>query len=169
MGKCGIIRIEKIRRTAIGSITASVGYRMSYKKCSVCDINWIDESAEICAVCAEERGHSTGSRYGANKKGNPPNRDKELTVTIVQALGVARGKVGYLAYDKNNRNIGVVFMSDDKRTTRYGNSELSFYEKDESELGSWRTIKMNGGYFPFEKLKEILSRQGKYVCTTDAR
>ncbi len=56
-----------------------------------------------------------------------------------------------------------------KRTTRYGNSELSFYEKYESELGSWRTIKMNGGYFPFEKLKEILSRQGKYVCTTDAR
>lgn len=142
---------------------------MSYKKCPVCDMNWIDESEEICSVCAEERNHSTVSRGGANKKGNPPNRDKELTVTIVEVLGVARGKVGYLAYDKNNRNVGVVFMSDDKRTARYGNSELCFYEKYESELGSWRTIKINGGYFLFERLKEILSREGKYVCTTDAR
>lgn len=142
---------------------------MSYKKCPTCDMNWIKESEEICSVCAEKRSPSTWNRGGANKKGNPPNRDKELTVTIVQAMGFARGKVGYLAYDKNNRNIGIVFMSDDKRTARYGNSELCFYETYESELGSWRTIKINGGYFPFERLKEILSRQEKYVCTTDAR
>ncbi len=142
---------------------------MSYKKCPVCDMNWIDEFAKICSVCAEKGSHNVGSRGGANKKGNPPNRDKELTVTIVQARGVVRGKVGYLVYDKGDRNIGVAFMSDDKRTARYGNSELCFYEQYELEHGSWRTIKINGEYFPFERLKEILNKQERFVCTTDAR
>lgn len=142
---------------------------MGYKKCPICEMNWVDETTEICPVCEEERNHRASGYGGINKKGNPPNRDKELTVIIVQTLGVARGKVGYLAYDKGNRNIGVVFKSDDKRTARYGNSELCFYEKYESEHGSWRTIKINGGYLPFERLQDILSKQEKYVCTTDAR
>ncbi len=142
---------------------------MGYKKCPICEINWIEESAETCTVCAGKNLHSVSNHVGANKRGSPPNRDKELTVTIMKTIGVARGKTGYLAYDNNNRKIGVVFKSDDKRTVRYGNSELCFYEKYESELGAWRIIKINGAYLPFDRLKNILSRQEKYVCTTDVR
>lgn len=76
-------------------------------------------------------------------------------------------KRGYMAYDMFGRNIGIIFFSDDKRTARYGNSELLFLASLENEFGTWRTIKINGGYFMFERLEKILKTKPEFEFTTD--
>lgn len=77
-------------------------------------------------------------------------------------------KCGYMAYDMAGRNIGIVFYSDDKRTPRYGNSEFLFFAPLREEYGVWRTIKINGAYFMFERLEQILENQTEYIFTADS-
>ena len=78
-------------------------------------------------------------------------------------------KNGYSAFDQNERLIGIVFMSDDERTVRYGNAEILFLKKFEHEFGTWRIIKQNGVYLPFEKLETILKTKQSFICLTDSR
>ena len=94
-------------------------------------------------------------------------------------------KNGYLLFDDKNRNIGIVFMSDDKRAVRYGAAEIMFFKEYEKEFGSWRVIKMagdylHGDYLPFGRIERILagnnnpntpptSGNNQYECTTEAR
>lgn len=77
-------------------------------------------------------------------------------------------KNGYLAFDEKGRKIGIVYMADDNRTLRYGNAEIMFFKAYETEYGSWRVIRENGKYLPFEELEEKL-KTGDYICTTDKR
>lgn len=77
-------------------------------------------------------------------------------------------KNGYIAFDENERKIGIVYMADDRRTLRYGNAEIMFFKTYKTEYGSWRVIKENGKYLPFEELEEKL-KTGDYICTTDKR
>lgn len=77
-------------------------------------------------------------------------------------------KNGYLTFDEKGRKIGIVYMADDRRTLRYGNAEIMFFKTYKTEYGSWRVIKENGKYLPFEELKEKL-KAGDYICTTDKR
>jgi len=78
-------------------------------------------------------------------------------------------KNGFLVYDINKRNIGIVFMSDDKRTARCGNSEILFYKKYKQELGTWRIIKINNQYLSYEHLEKTLKEKGQYKCKIDSR
>ena len=78
-------------------------------------------------------------------------------------------KNGYMTYDERGRNIGIVFMSDDKKTARYGNAEILFFKKYKNEFGIWRVIRRQGAYIPFDYLQDVISRYGKYTVTTDAR
>ena len=78
-------------------------------------------------------------------------------------------KTGYLCYDDKGRRIGIVFMSDDKRTARYGSSEILYYKEYEQEFGTWRVIKVNKQYFAFERLKECLEKSGFIKLSIDGR
>lgn len=78
-------------------------------------------------------------------------------------------KNGFLVYDQNGRNIGLVFMSDDTRKFRFGNAEILFFKEFQQEFGVWRIIKINGNYLSFEKLKRILQIKNEYICITDER
>lgn len=78
-------------------------------------------------------------------------------------------KNGFLAYDENGKNIGIVFMSDDKRKCYFGNAEILFFNKLENEFGIWRIIKIKGNYLPFEKLEKFLQTNNEYICITDTR
>ena len=78
-------------------------------------------------------------------------------------------KEGYLAYDIYGTNIGIVFMSDDKRTQRYGSAEILFYKKFANQYGVWRNIKINRQYLSYEKLVQTLTKQGEFTLTTGAR
>lgn len=94
-----------------------------------------------------------------------------LTDTLLRhKSNVTRNKKnGFAAYDQTKRPIGIVFMSDDRRTSRYGNAELLFFKKHEDEYGTWRIIKQNGKHLSFEKLESLLQTRQSYSCRTDAR
>ncbi len=95
--------------------------------------------------------------------------DKELRIKIINKNVTINRKSGYLTFDERGRNIGIVFMSDDKRTARYGGAEIMFFDKYEKEFGQWRIIKQNGQYLPFARLEKILSMENQYSCITDSR
>ena len=78
-------------------------------------------------------------------------------------------KNGFLAYDENGKNIGLVFMSDDERTYRFGNAEILFFNEFQNQLGVWRIIKIKGHYLPFKNLEKVLQKNNEYSCITDMR
>ena len=78
-------------------------------------------------------------------------------------------KTGFLCFDDKGRKVGIVFMSDDKRTQRYGNSEILYFEEFEAEFGTWRTIKVNRQYYMFEKLRDNLVKHGRIKLSIDGR
>lgn len=78
-------------------------------------------------------------------------------------------KNGFMLYDSNDRNIGIVFRADDERTARFGNAEILFFKQFQNEYGSWRVIKVSGKYLPYEKLASYLQAHGQLTITTDER
>lgn len=141
---------------------------MKYKKCPVCDLNYISDEDELCSVCAG-KSSSQSVKLGLSNKTSSSVFDPSLTVVVTVEKGVCRGKTGYLAYDEQKRNIGIVYSQDDPRTRRYGKAELSFYEEYENEFGAWRIIKRNGEYLAYETLQSLLDSRGRVTITTDAR
>ncbi|MCL2061455.1 MAG: hypothetical protein FWH03_02405 [Firmicutes bacterium] len=94
------------------------------------------------------------------------SRDGRKGVFTYSTTG--RRKTGFLIYDEQNRNIGIVFMSDDERKDcKYGMSEILFDENFEKEFGTWKIIKINRAYLSFDKLKEIMSKNERYTLYID--
>lgn len=97
------------------------------------------------------------------------SKDKRLMYTT----SVTRyRKNGYLTYDEEGREIGIVFFSDDTRTARYGAAEIMFFKQYEQEYGSWRVIQLDetySKYLMFDTLKKILESKPSYVVTTAER
>ena len=78
-------------------------------------------------------------------------------------------KYGYLVYDERGKGVGLVFMSDDKRTARYGDCEILFFKEYEREYGSRRVVKMYGERFPFSTLEKIMSAKESHSLVIDSR
>lgn len=85
------------------------------------------------------------------------------------ALITKSRKIGYIFTDTKKRILGVVYRSDDERKIYYGMAEILFFKRFKEEFGTWRIIKINGEYLPFDKLEKILSLQDAFSCTTDSR
>lgn len=71
-------------------------------------------------------------------------------------------KTGFLVFDENQRNVGIMFRSDDTRADRairYGMSEILFYEEYEHEFGTWKIVKINRKYLPYEELTRRLAER----------
>lgn len=62
-----------------------------------------------------------------------------------------------------------MYRSDDERKIYCGMAEILFFKRFKEEFGTWRIIKINGEYLPFDKLEKILSLQDAFSCTTDSR
>ena len=81
-------------------------------------------------------------------------------------------KNGYLTCDAKGREIGIVYMSDDTRTKRYGAAEIMFFKQYLQEYGSWRVIILEetySKYLMFDKLQNILKEKPSYTLTTASR
>jgi len=82
-----------------------------------------------------------------------------------------RMKTGYLVYDEAQQNIGIVYSCDDDREDkkhRYGMAEIFFDEKYEQEHDrTWKIIKINGDYLPFDELEKIMSKNERYALNID--
>ena len=78
-------------------------------------------------------------------------------------------KNGFLTYDENNREIGLVYMSDNIERNSYGNAEILFFKKYKNEFGSWRIIKNKDKYLPYNSLESHLSKYKIFTMITSAR
>ncbi len=78
-------------------------------------------------------------------------------------------KYGYLISNESGKCVGLVFMSDDKRTARYGDCEILFFKEYEKEYGAWRVIKMYGQRFPYATLEKIMLFKESHTLVIDAR
>ena len=126
---------------------------MAYKLCPTCKLNLIHDEEDCCSVCK-----TVMSNYSVSS-------DK---FTILNQKKYYAGKYGYLIYDEKNRNIGIVFQSDDKRTIAYGQAEIRFYDQYKVKFGTWRRIFLNGERLMFSRLTQILNASNKYECIIDS-
>ena len=95
------------------------------------------------------------------------NWDDDTLVTYQRSV-LPNRKNGYLTRDTDGNNIGIVFMSDDKRTVRYGSAEIMFFSEYEEKYGRWRLINI-GGRLPYSTLEKILREKEFYTLTTKSR
>lgn len=95
------------------------------------------------------------------------NWDDDTLVTYQRSV-LHNRKNGYLTRDTDGNNIGIVFMSDDKRAPRYGSAEIMFFREYEEKYGRWRLINI-GGRLPFSTLEKILREKESYTLTTKSR
>ncbi len=87
-------------------------------------------------------------------------------------------KNGYLTYDSNGEELGVVFADDDRRHKSFGCLYLLFFKKYtvKHRVGVWRVIKpvdyvcatTEYGYIEFETLEKKLSEKSYFEVTTQA-
>lgn len=101
-----------------------------------------------------------------NQKGSY-DWDEDRYVTYERSVGKNR-KNGYLTRDTDGNNVGIVYMSDDKRSVRYGCAEIMFFRENEEKYGRWRLINI-GGRLPFSTLEKILREKESYTLTTKSR
>lgn len=78
-------------------------------------------------------------------------------------------KIGYVTFDDRQRKVGICFMADDRKTARYGNAEILFFNEFKNEFGTWRIIKINKQYLSFEQLKIILAKNEQCKLNIDGR
>ncbi len=105
--------------------------------------------------------------YVSNKK---ISYDLKTDVITTDKAPMTRSrKNGYTIKNEQGKPLGLVFMSDDKRTARYGDCEILFFKEHEKEYGSWRVIKMHGERFPFATLEKILSAKECHTFVIDPR
>lgn len=84
-------------------------------------------------------------------------------------------KNGYLAFDSNGEELGIIFADDDKRHKSFDCAYLLFFKKYtvRHNVGVWRVIKPTDkyftntdGYITFNKLENLLSKNGSLTITT---
>ena len=88
-------------------------------------------------------------------------------IKIKKERGYYRGKSGFEAYNYKGQNIGLIFMTDDKRTPAYGNIELCVYASYQSQYGEWRRIKSQGVRIKYSYLCQVMENNDEYVIDVD--
>ncbi len=127
------------------------------KKCPKCDLNFIANTDQMCSVCKTAQPIKQ-TRY--------PSKDRFY---IINKQTYYDNREGYLIFDDEDRNVGIVFMSDVKGQVAYGHAEIRFFDGYRREFGVWRRIFINGDRLPFTRLQNILEKDGRYNCLLDPR
>lgn len=135
------------------------------KICPKCNFRFIANDADMCHKCAEKMcyksAHSEENSYAidAPKKNRQRHNFGEKFVFKNEPASYG-GFHGFRAYNNDGENVGIVFMTSDKKTPAYGNCELSFYSKYHNRYGQYHRIKSSGGYIPWRLLCERLNKYG---------
>ena len=127
---------------------------MKYKKCPQCDLNWIEENEKLCSACMEKTYIQTKIQHPKPKTSVEFNED----FIVKNELETYRGKHGYRAYTLAGKNIGIIFMTDDKRTPAYEHCEFAFFEKYHSIHGEFHRIISNGQRIKWDYLCRELNK-----------
>ncbi len=132
------------------------------KLCPQCNLNWIDDTALICPLCSTEISSQKTGGSGGGKKINYQEQ-----FIFLNKKGFYRGKYGFLAYNSEGENIGIVYMCDDVDSPSYGHCELCNYKDYHNRYGQWHIIFSNGQRIQWTKLCEILENKAKHKVFID--
>ena len=132
------------------------------KICSICDINWIEDCEDMCSVC---KANNTPLKRTVSHVAH--NSEFGEVFTFTSEPTDLRGKHGFKAYNSKGNCIGIVFMTDDKRSPSYACAELCMLPNYSNVYGEWHRIKSHGGRINWKILCERLNRNGKYECYID--
>ncbi len=135
------------------------------KLCPKCELNPINDDEDLCEVC-KNATHSSVKQNNSSQRARPFVQYNEDFIFICE-LTRCRDKIGYRAYNSENENVGIVFMTDDKRLSSYGDCELSFYPKYENRYGKYHRFTINGGKLKWDVLCARLRKNSKYKCHID--
>jgi hypothetical protein len=129
---------------------------MAYKLCPKCELNYITDNEEVCNICLNETyGIKIPETQNHSKTANK-YFNEEFTFTSVKKK--YRGKVGFAAYNSANEEVGIVYMTDDKRSPSYECCELCMYEKYFNKYGEWHRFTSRGAKIKWYHLCEILNK-----------
>ena len=114
----------------------------------------------------------TKIRYSSDELSNIFNAERRATYfgemfTVTNEKEIMRSKRGYKAYNSEKECVGIVFMTDDKRISSYGNCELCFYPEYRRRYGEWHRIRSYGKAIRFSDLEKILSEKTSYSFYID--
>lgn len=136
---------------------------MKYKKCPICEINYILENEEKCEVCKEKIMYDKNNIVNKGRKTNPIAEK----FTFKNEKVFYRGKNGFQAYNEKGENVGLVYMCDDKRWAAYGKCQLCIYGEYQKEYGQWRIVKSHGAFFDWVELCNYFTSKESVVMYLD--
>lgn len=150
--------------------------REDLKLCPICEKNYIDKNSAMCPDCRkllvgvqESRKYIPAENYGRGNTVKMSSTGSKFGewFTFVNEHATNRFKHGFKAYNSKGDYVGIVFMTDDKRSPAYGCIELSMFTNYYRRYGEWHRIKSNGGYVSWQLLCARLEKYGKYECFID--
>lgn len=132
------------------------------KKCPKCELNFINDAERMCDMCrrsmipVQTQIHKEYLKVYFNE-----------TFTFKCGVYWYNGKQGYKAYNSKGEHVGIVFMTDDRRTVAYGYCELHFFPKYYKRYGEWYRIRSNGSRILWSFLSDYLKTHKEYQCFID--
>ena len=135
---------------------------MGYRKCPICDLNYITEEEEMCEACLNAQDVKKTLKYSRRT----PYQFNETFIFKNEEMKF-RGQQGFKAYNSEGKNVGIVFMTKNQNTPADGNCELCFFEEFQDRYGEWHRIMSHGRRIKWEFLCEHLKTDSEYVCYVD--
>lgn len=134
------------------------------KLCPKCELNYINDNDELCTVCkVPSKTLSGDSQMHKTRTSVYFNED----FTFVNEMYAYRGKIGYKAFNFDGDNVGIVFMTGDKRSPSFGHCELCIYPTYQSRYGEWHRFTSYGCRLQWEVLCNRLKTNSSYKCHID--
>ena len=132
------------------------------KKCPKCEVNWIKDDEELCAVCLKDM-------FPAKTQVHQIRPNVYFNELFIFKTGdyFYDGKHGFRAYNSQGEHVGIVFMTDDDRGPAYKHCELHCFPEYYSRYGEWHRITSHGNRISWEFLCNVLKTQKEYPCFID--
>jgi hypothetical protein len=137
---------------------------MGYIKCPICELNYMLEGQEMCEDCLK-KAESKKFATQVHKTNDLVSFGKIFV--FVNENKIYGKEKGFLAFDDRKRQVGIVFMTSDKRSPAYEYAELKIYSQYENEYGRYHKIKSNDIRIKYDFLCEVLTSKGRYECFVD--
>ena len=135
---------------------------VKYKKCPICELNWIREDEDVCALCGKSH-----NKYGNfNKGGATANYPMYITIkdgnNFVKPFMGNPGCDGYPVYTDSGVYIGVVHhlylgspREEDRAEIRHSNSYVN-------ELGYWHRLSTYAGQLKWSEVERHIKEDGEW-------
>lgn len=138
---------------------------MNYKKCPKCELNYIRDDEELCSECKCSNANTT--RFGTqNHRPRTPAYFNE-DFTFRNETVCCDGTYGFKAYNSQNINVGIVYMTYDKRSPSYGSCELLIFERYRNIYGKYHRFTSYWNKLNWNTLCAHLSTDSQYTCHID--